>query len=342
MRDLPKPTVALIGNTDPDIFWSTENEYADAWSRMGSTVHLYHEKHRHDWEQLTQDLRLGLPIDLIQWTSTPAFRRGIDDRLQLEMLLAASKRNAPVIGVHLDQFASIPQRVKDLHTETYFQGVDMMFTADGGSDDVWAEAGINHRWLLPAISERWLGIGEPRDEYRSDIAFVGSWQGGYHREFAHRHEMLERLERSWGDRVKLWPRRGEPRIVGRDLNDLYASTKVVIGDAFHVPGSGGKPLANTGSDRTPETAGRGGLLLTPRVEGWNANRGDPFHVACWTWEMWDWRDLNEQIEEMIDLAEAPDQAMIARQIAIDSIADGNTYTDRVRTIVRIMTEEGLI
>ncbi len=339
MLDLSNLTVALLGNTDPAVWWATEMEYSDAWRRAGAEVVPYHEKQPHDWKSLFADLHLGKPFDLIQWTSTRAFREGVGEQLQRDMLSVAKQRNIPVVGVHLDQFGSLPQRAKHLHTETYFQGVDLMLTADGGSQDVWEKAGIKHRQLLPAISERWLGLGEPRDEYRSDIAFVGSWEGQYHREFAHRHELIERLERSWGDRVKLWPRRGQPRIVGRDLNDLYASTKVVIGDAFHVPGSGGVPLANTGSDRTPEVMGRGGLLVTPEVEGWNAELGDPFYGVCSTWKMWDWHGLNEQIKVLLDLDN--EDAGFLRQQAIDSIADRHTYSRRVHTIVEIMTGEGL-
>ncbi len=342
MPDLSNLTVAVLGNTDPLVFWATEREYICAWESAGAEVLEYHEKQPHDWKSLIADLHLGKPFDLIQWTSTRAFRDGVGEQLQRDMLSVAKQRNIPVVGVHLDQFAVLPQRAKHLHTETYFQGVDLMLTADGGSQDVWEKAGIKHRQLLPAISERWLGLGEPRDEYRSDIAFVGSWEGQYHREFAHRHELIERLERSWGDRVKLWPRRGQPRIVGRDLNDLYASTKVVIGDAFHVPGSGGAPLANTGSDRSPETMGRGGLLLTPEVEGWNAAPGDPFHAGCWTWEMWNWKALDEGIEMMLEIEMMLGlDADMLRPMVIDGIAANHTYTARVHTIVEIMTGEGL-
>lgn len=334
-RDL---RVALLGNTNPDVYWATENEYRDAYQRLGLSVAAFMEGPQ-GFDDLTYALENGEHFDFVHWTRTKAFADAAGDARQWQMIAACRRRSIPLIGVHLDQFLALPSRVEQIKSDPYFRNVDIMFTVDGGHDDLWLDLGVNHRWLLPAISERWLGPGTPKPEWGSDVAFVGSWTGSYHREFAHRHELVDWLTRHFGDRVRFWPRRGEPRIVGRDLNDLYWSTKVVIGDAFHTPGSGGAPLARTGSDRTPETLGRGGLLLSPVVDGWNREEGDPFWVpGTFTWQMWDWNGLRQQIEYLFSISD--DQRLAEREGAIWAITDRHTYSHRVQTIVDTLTEEG--
>lgn len=342
--DTPQPLelrVALLGNTNPEVYWATEMEYADAYERAGCDVFLYREDQPADWDRLIKALRSPNQFDFVHWTRTKAFADKVGDAKQWELIAACRRAGVPLVGVHLDQFLALPRRHRQVENDPYFRGVDIFFNVDDGHADLWRDMGVNHRWLLPAISERWLGLGEVRPEHECDIAFVGSWEGGYHKEFAHRHELVAHLAKRWGDHVKFFPARGQPRIVGRDLNDLYRSAKIVIGDAFHVPGSGGAPLPRTGSDRTPETLGRGGNLLTPRVPGWNSDLGDPFYGGAYTWEMWDWVDLDEAIDSLLSMP--VDEAMEGRRGNVDwTISNHHSYTDRVRTIVAELNEEGLL
>jgi hypothetical protein len=332
--------VALLGNLDEATFWSTEWEYHGAWSANGANVSGYIEQDSGAWDRLISDVDTGR-FDLVQWTSTRQFAERAGEARQWQLAATCQRRNVPLIAIHLDQYLSLPERVERVRTGAYFRAVTVAFTVDGGHDELWAELGVNHKWLLPAISERWIGPGTPQAKWKSDIAFVGSWQGGYHPEFAHRHELVAHLQQRWGDRVRFWPKHNQPRIVGRDLNDLYWSTRVVVGDAFHEPGSGGQPLLCTGSDRSPETLGRGGLLVTPAVEGWNAGLDDPFRLpGCRTWEMWNWEALDEQINRTLDLSEA--DALAERAEAIDCITAWHTYTTRVRQVVDTLRTDGLL
>lgn len=335
---LDQLTVALLGNISPDVPYSTENEYRDAWERAGHSVVGYQEGDVGALDKLIHDLQMPDPPDLVQWTSTGSLAARVGDAAQWRLIATCRKHDVPIIGIHLDQFASL-RRLERVASEPYFQ-IDLLMTADGGSAEMWEAHRVAHQPLLPGVSERWCHAGTPRTEYESDLAFTGSWQGGYHSEFAHRHDLIDVLQRKYGNSCTFWPKRGQHAIRGSELTDLYWSTKVVIGDAFHQPGRNGAPLPNTGSDRSPETLGRGGILVTPRVEGWNGP-GDPFDTpATFTWEMWDWADFSAAVERALALSD--DERTDRRLAAIDHIRASHTYTTRVREAIDIMTDRGLM
>jgi hypothetical protein len=92
------------------------------------------------------------------------------------------------------------------------------------------------------------------------VAFVGSG-AGYHDEWPHRQELLAFLRDTYGDRFAKFGGPEGPTIRGRDLNDLYASAKVVVGDTLALKGR----RTAYWSDRVYETIGRGGFLIMPRI-----------------------------------------------------------------------------
>lgn len=328
--------VAVLGNTKSEAWWATEQEYLDAWGRAGHLAGAHHEPWEEDWRELIALVSDG-QYDIVQWTSTRSFRLSVDESLHWKLAHACKKAGVPLIGVHLDIWVGF-QRQRDLD-DSYFNAVDLMMTADGGNDETWAELGIEHHWLLPAISERWLGLGTPQEKYRSKIAFTGSWDGSYHKEAKHRHELVAWLDKTYGSAVGFWPKRGGEKLHGRDLNDLYASVDVVVGDSAVLPGKG-----RYCSDRIPETLGRGGILLHPYVQGINAQPGDPFGYMA-TWEAGDWRDLQEMINMLLVIDEEfweGGSRLAARQDAVDRTAASHTYTARCRTIIEVLTARGML
>jgi hypothetical protein len=327
--------VALLGNLEPE--FSTENEFRDGYERNGADVFVYQEGDAEAMRDLIDDLRTN-PPDFVHWTRTKGLADRLGDAVQWEMLRTAGRAGVPVVGPHLDIWIGF-ERESQIETDPYFRGVDLMLTADGGHQEAWQHYGVNHRWLLPAISERWLGLGTPQEKYRSKIAFTGSWQGGYHPEAEHRHQLVAWLQETYGDDVRFYPKKGQHAIRGRELNDLYASVDVVVGDSAVLPGKG-----RYVSDRIPETAGRGGPLLHPWVEGVTADENDPFYYAVVAgWEAGDWSRLKELIDNEIGAYPAGDPMWAHyRQGFVDAIAAGQTYTHRCREIVEIMNEEGLL
>jgi hypothetical protein len=132
----------------------------------------------------------------------------------------------------------------------------VVFTADGGRDEDFKREGVNHHWLPPAVYAGDCFRGKVRLEYCAKVAFVGSFQS-YHKEWPFRQELVNALRREHGIRFAQW---GDANwIRGHDLNDLFASATIIVGDSIARP--------KYWSDRIPETIGRGGFLLAPMIEG---------------------------------------------------------------------------
>ena len=147
-----------------------------------------------------------------------------------------------------------------------------MFTPDGDpASEAWfAEQGINHVYVPPAVVSDECTVGNYRPELDHDVIFVGSKH--YHPEWPHRGELLAWLEATYGDRFKRYG--GDVQVMrGQDLNDLYASAKVVVGDSLCLPGH-----TRYWSDRYYETVGRGGFLIAPCVPGIEEHFTDGEHL----------------------------------------------------------------
>lgn len=244
--------IAYRGNFS--VPFSTESHVAASMEALGHTVVRLQESEV-GWAE-TLDACSG--ADVFWWTSTWGYAHQWD---QGEAFAAVELLNAtlPTVAMHLDLFFGLA-RADQPAAEPWFR-LRHVFTADGDHDAEWAALGINHHWMPPAVYGGECHVGTPRGRWRSDIAFVGSWKHYGHEEWwPHRRAMLEALQRRYGRRARFWPR--GPAVRGDDLNDLYASTKVVVGDSCLADRS-----VRYFSDRAFETVGRGGFLVMPRVEG---------------------------------------------------------------------------
>ncbi|NNC74978.1 MAG: glycosyltransferase family 1 protein [Acidimicrobiia bacterium] len=320
--------VALIGNFEPE--FSTENDLKDAMERLGWNVRAIQSGDLGTLEDLLYDLRYLHDVpDFIVWVRTASLWDKWGTEPQWRLLAEARHRDVPVVGYHLDRWWGL-QRQHEVWHEPFFH-CDLLITADGGHDDQWREAGINHVWFPPAVSERWCQPGRFQPELETDIVFCGSWQGGYHREWGHRAELVAWLQKNYGDRVAFYPKQGQHAVRGLALNDVYWSAKVVVGDSCLVPKVNGSPMTHYCSDRVPETLGRGGILLHPDVDGIS----DIFPYE--TWKLWDWEDLREWIDEAID-----QNPWVNRQALIDHTREHHTYTVRMRQLRELLAERMML
>lgn len=276
--------VAYIGNFEPE--HSTENHVARALETVGHRVTRWLER-PWTWLHILDHILDGQP-DLILWTSTNDYAPPDTFHEQRMVMKKAHDVDVPVVGYHLDLWWGI-SRQHLVHEKPFFE-VDLLCTADGGHPNQWSDAGIEHSWYPPAISRDEARLGHDNGRFASEIAFVGSWAGGYHRESVHRYQLIEHLKERWGDLVAFWPERGRSSIRGQDLCDLYASTRIVVGDSCMVPN-----LSYYWSDRVPETTGRGAFLLHPEVVGLAAQ-----HPSLITWQAGDWGQLDELIQHYLD------------------------------------------
>lgn len=169
---------------------------------------------------------------------------------------------------HLDLYVGLA-RGDGIETDPFWT-TQHVFTPDGDPESVayFAERGIAHHWSPPAIVSDECSVvmpGRYREELAHDVVFVGSY--GYHDEWPFRRQLIDALAQRYGRRFRryagdtAWGNQPEPRqIRGQDLNDLYASARVVVGDSCFA-----RPDTTYFSDRPFETYGRGAFMLFPAI-----------------------------------------------------------------------------
>lgn len=238
-----KKLIAFLGNfASPE---STENMIKWGLEELGhGVVEIQENEATVEWiEEAIHS------TDVFFWVRTPGFLKVSDARMQVIL----DNAEIPTVSIHLDKFWGIPDR-EVMIGKTPFWKTKFVFTADGSAQEKFKERGVNHIHMRPAVSEVYCHTGVPRGTFLCDVVFVGARE--YHSEYPFRQQLIDFLERTYGDKFKLIQ-----GIRGHELNDVYASAKIAIGDAIFA----GVP--NYWSDRVPETIGRGGFLLHPEVPG---------------------------------------------------------------------------
>lgn len=334
--------VIYLGNFDPP--HSTENHIATALEANGHTVLRVQENVAGAFDEAAA---CAPNFDLVLWTRTGWDWSNIYGALGEPYAFAAQDRlrrvaracGVPVVGYHLDIWFGL-NREHQLR-EPFFQS-DIVITADGGHQAEFEALGIDHVWFPPGVSRPECELGMFRDEYHSKLAFVGSWQGHYHKEHQHRFELVAFLQKHYRKQCQFYPMPGQHAVRGADLRDLYASVDVVVGDACFC-GSG---LPRYVSDRLPETTGRAGFLLHPRIEG--VTDGRPWgrgptwtedeHLICWS--AGDWDELGAKIE--VCLSMSTEERRSLGLFARDHVIAHHTYEQRMAQMVDLLSERNLL
>jgi hypothetical protein len=233
-------------------------------------------------------------------------------------------RGCQTASYHLDLYVGLP-REREIGVDPFWK-TGTVFTADGDprSAEVFKSKGVNHRWLPAAVVSDETEPGTYRAEYDHDVVFVGSER--YHPQWKWRPELIGFLRKRYGPRFKLYGH--HPPTRGRDLNDLYASARVVVGDSLALPGH-----TNYWSDRYPETLGRGGFLIAPWVPGIGAHFVDCLHFISY--------DPGETRGLAVLIDHALDNPAAMRKIADEGhahVVANHTYEKRAR---QMLTELGL-
>lgn len=306
---MPKSlSIGFIGNFVPG--FSTENDRAWSFRKLGHTVTEFQEN-------LTtkEHLLKFLPeADLLLYSHThdPSWEiEGLRD-----VFKAYKDAGIPTASAHLDRWLWL-EREKDMGQEaTWF--TEYIFMADGSPEAAkkYDELGLNWHWLKPGVVERDCYMAKPdRDRFPHDVIFVGS--KGYHPEWPGRPRLIDFLAKTYGERFGHYGNDGIGVVRGKDLNTLYASAKVVVGDSCF----GGRP--RYWSDRIAETTGRGGFILHPRVEGLD-------HIGVPSYEF---KDLKGTIEYY--LLYSGDREL-KRLKAHEWTKNNATYSHRAKGMISVM------
>lgn len=326
--------LAYLGNFQPDLPadvsartggpWSTEHHVALSLEALGHSVYRLQEG-----DVRARDVPDAADPDLFVWTQTQGLADSggsAEDRVW--MVAELRRRGVPTLGIHLDRWWGL-EREWRIGVEPFFR-LDVVATVDGDNDDRWAAAGVRHVWSPPGVYHGECHRGTPREEFRSDVAFVGGWRGYGHREWRpQRSAMIRALRSRYGRRFVCWPQAGQPAIRGPALNDLYASVAVTVGDSCLVGGPG-----LYCSDRVPETWGRGGFLLHP----WTPYVAEAYPLAP-TWPLGDHAELCRLVDYYLDDGDAREQCRA--QVHAHTVKH-HTYKVRLARLLDLMAEQGLL
>jgi hypothetical protein len=306
--------IVFLGNFRVD--YCTEVHHVKTLESLGHTVTKLQET-----EARSEDiLNAASKSDLFVWVHTHGWRT--PGRIAMVAVLNKLKSlKVPTMTYHLDLWFGL-QRVHDLRRDPVYKHIGHFFTVDAQMAD-WFNLNTNVKGhYLPA------GVFADEANYKksdivNDVIFVGSKQ--YHREWEYRPKLVSWLQATYNERFKHFGKDGLGIKRGQDLNNLYASTKVVVGDTlcpkFTYP--------SYWSDRIYETLGRGGFLIHPYIKGLEKEFTDKEHVVFYEYGNF------EQLKELIDYYLENDEEREKIRVAGHNLVKNNyTYKDRWTTILK--------
>lgn len=190
---------------------------------------------------------------------------------------------------------------------------DVLVSTDGGHSGKFFDLNINHICVRQGIHEPEAILYERKKTH--DIIFVG----GDH--FRNRGWLLDGLAKHYGSAFEHW---GFPvQIRNLPLNELYASTKIVVGDS--------QPSPHYWSNRIYETLGRGGFLIHPKVAGLEKEFEDGKHLVLYD------RGNMPQLYDLIDYyLKNSDEREKIRRAGFEHVKNNYTYKHRVQELCNLL------
>lgn len=205
------------------------------------------------------------------------------DVLQPDALMPWLKERYPTVSWTFDLLLGHPPREQRIRT-FHFLFCDLVFLTDGGHMQEYADIGVNAHLLRQGIPDEFCYMAEP--EEGPDVLFVGTENPT----FPYRQELMKLLKHYYGANFQWVGRANAESCRGHDLNKLYASAKVVIGDCMHGD--------HYWSNRVVETLGRGGFLIHPNVVGIDKDYTPYKEFVPYDWG--DFKGLKEKIDYFLD------------------------------------------
>ena len=269
--------ITFLGNFG--VSYSSENHHVKTLESLGHEVICLQEG-KVDGNEIVKQ---ALSSDLFVVVHTHGWVTPI---LPLSDVLRLLKGKVTTLTYHLDLWFGI-DRQKDLETDDFYKLIDHFFCTDKLMADWFNDNTKVKGHFLPAgvYHEETYLLDLPKT---NDVIFVGS--KGYHNEWKWRPQLIDWLYQTYGDRFKHYGNDGIGVVRGDELNKLYASTKIVVGDTLCLNFNYPYYL----SDRVFETTGRGGFLLMPYIKGIE----DLFVIGkeIITFKFGDFKDLKKKID----------------------------------------------
>jgi hypothetical protein len=306
--------ITFLGNFRVD--FTSESHHAKTLESLG------HEIVRLQESEITSEVILQSAKEsaLFIWIHTHGWNT--PGKLTMEdVLLKLKNHNVPSMTYHLDLWFGL-SRQKDLRRKPVYKYIDHFFTVDSKMADWFNSKTSVKGHYLPA------GVYDQECTYvptklTEEVIFVGSKT--YHSEWPYRPKLINFLTKTYGTKFNLYGKEGVRPVRGQELNNLYASTKVVVGDTlcpeFNYP--------DYWSDRIYETLGRGGFLIHPYIPGLEREFEDKKHVVFYQYNNLD------QLKELIDyyLNNYEEREKI-RKAGHEFVKNNYTYKNRWQTILK--------
>lgn len=310
--------IVHVGHWDDD--WNTEAEWRLAFEALGHQVVPLHDSIT-SWGTLRTE---ALDSDLLLWSGGCQPTQPLDHSLLTLWMLA--NRGIPSATLHLDPWWGLSRNDCPWWLNPMLQ-TGTVFTASGDDQDKWERWGKRHVWLPPAVRHTVVEQpGTPRDEWRCDVAFVGSNGRGYHPEWPYRRQLHNALvEMCRRNRWRFLNPGGDQSSISRsEMSDFYASAAVTVGDSLCPL----KERSHYWSDRVSEATGRRGLIVMPEIAALGK-----LYPAMPTYPWGDWVQLEATIGHLLD---EPDERAWSTAECHAVTAAHHTYLHRARTVLETL------
>lgn len=202
------------------------------------------------------------------------------------------ERNIKTVCWLFDLYFGYPREHRVLVSPCF--RADYVFTTDGGHEEKWKALKINHQVVRQGIYKPECEL-EPLDNPHG-VVFVG----GANPIYPKRLKQIDFVRKSFSD-FRWFGQKSTDEMRGYNLNKLYATAKIAIGDSVYSP--------SYWSNRIVETLGRGGFFIHQDVPGLKEEYP---HLV--TYETDNVRDLREKIDYFLEHEEER-QRIIAANFA---------------------------
>jgi len=300
--------IAFLGNFTVD--YSSESHYKKTFEKLGIEVLPIQENKTNAKEVI----RTVFASDLFFWVHTHQYHiKGMDEAMKI-----IKSKGIPTVAYHLDLFKGIGREPKG--NDAYWK-VDYFFTCDKNFIPDLEELGIKAFYLPAGVYEDECYLEDYNENLAYDVVFTGS--GIYHKEWGYRANLIAWLRGIYGKRFGHFGSGGLPVVRGKQLNQLYRSSKVVIGDTFCK----GFDYPYYFSDRLFEVIGRGGFLIFPYIKGVEDCFSEDELV---TYKLGDFEDLKRKIDFYIESNGSREEI---RKRGFERVLKEHTYTNRLKFIL---------
>lgn len=242
--------------------------------------------------------------------------------------------STPVITYHLDLWLGL-QRQNDLINDKFYSSIDYFFATDKLMCDWFNDnTDVIGKYVMAGCYDEECYLLDNAGSYDTDIIFTGS--KGYHSEWSYRPKLIDWLSSTYKSRFNHYGNDGIKVVRGEELNNLYASSKIVVGDTLCI----NYDYPYYFSDRLFEVTGRGGFLIFPYIKGIEKAfviEGENKEIV--TYKFNDFEDLKSKIDYYLENDEERESIRERGQMRVKN---DHTYTRRWDKILDILKSDNVI